>query len=85
VDLKVKTPVVVGYEVVTVSGAALNLILAARVVSVDLRVPKLSPEAVIGEPHAIAPVKDAEKTVGPGGTSKKKAEHTFTLVPVTVA
>lgn len=83
--LKVNTPVVVGYEGEIVSGAALNFIFAAGVVSVDFRLPKLRVEVVIPVPQAIAPVKEAEKVTEPGGVAKKKSEHTFTLVPETVA
>ena len=80
-----KTPVVVGYEGETVSGAALNFIGAVSVVSVDFKVPKVRVEVVMGAPQTITPLKDAEKVTDPGGVGKKKSEHKLTAVPVTDA
>jgi hypothetical protein len=80
---KVKTPVVVGYEGVILSGDALNLIRAVGgVASVDLSVPKVRVDVVMPVPQAITPAKDAERVTDPGGVNLKKSEQWFTEVPV---
>jgi hypothetical protein len=84
--LNVKTPVVVGYEGATLSGDALNLIRAVGgTASVEVSVEKFRVDVVIGAPQAITPENDAAKVIAPGGVSKMKSEHTFTLTPVTDA